>query len=80
MSEQMALMIINQMKDQFTALARLIYDNLADDGKIDTWEGFQIGMQALPTGMNLVNLLKNMPKEQLAAILHVLEHGHWTNA
>jgi hypothetical protein len=73
-----AVMVINQMKDQFADLARTIYDNLTDDGRIDTWEGIEIGMKALPTGLTLIGILKGLPRENLKAILDVLELGHWT--
>jgi hypothetical protein len=71
-----AIVIVNQMQDSMTGLARAIADALTDN-KISPWEGMALGMKGMAFASQVMTLLQSVDANTLRGVFHVLEHGEW---
>lgn len=73
MAHEEATLIVNQMIEQLSGLARTIADALKDK-KISPMEGFSLGMR----GMTLASfVITAMESADVQEVMWVLEHGYW---
>lgn len=73
MAHESALIVVNQIQDQMSALARKIADALAD-GKISPWEGIGLGMQGMQFASFVMTAFQTVDKATQKDILYVLEN------
>jgi hypothetical protein len=73
MDHELALMQVNDIKQQLALLVRYIVTVLADH-KVSPLEGMLLGTRGLTFATTMVALLQGLPPEQLRSVLEVLEH------
>lgn len=75
-SREMALSLLNDLKDQMAGTARTVVRSLAD-GKISTFEALGLGLKSLGLAQTFAGVLQGLDKETAADVLYVLENADW---
>lgn len=77
MSDEHALLLVNQLKDDFAELVRTTIESLKD-GKVTAVERWELGMDAMKLGTTVIMLVRGCDAATRDRMLHVLEYGVFT--